>query len=312
MRWWKRVGSDVVGMNHRNRELVLRQNPPALIKLANDKLAAKAALSKLGIPLAETIAHVSMQRDFGLLHRLLFERGRGLVMKPAQGAGGRGITIFNGVTEDHYLPVAGLPWTRHQFAYQVCRILHGEFTVGLPVDQVLIEEKLETEADWIVPGLPSPPDLRIIVYQGVSIFAMARLPTLASRGKANLHQGGVGVGIDLEMGHTTHAICRERPIEHHPDSGEVLAGRIVDGLARCIMIAECCAQAVPLGYFGVDLMWDKRRGPCVLEVNARPGLAIQLANRSGLGTALQRGIALRDQKHAVPNMITSEMVTHHA
>jgi hypothetical protein len=37
-----------------------------------------------------------------------------------------------------------------------------------------------------------------------------------------------------------------------------------------------------LGYIGADVVLDARRGPMVLELNARPGLAIQLANRAGL------------------------------
>jgi glutathione synthase/RimK-type ligase-like ATP-grasp enzyme len=37
-----------------------------------------------------------------------------------------------------------------------------------------------------------------------------------------------------------------------------------------------------LGYLGVDLMIDEDKGPLMLEVNARPGLAIQLANGIGL------------------------------
>ena len=37
-----------------------------------------------------------------------------------------------------------------------------------------------------------------------------------------------------------------------------------------------------LGYQGVDLVLDKTKGPLILELNARPGLNIQIANRAGL------------------------------
>ncbi|MRR31196.1 alpha-L-glutamate ligase-like protein, partial [bacterium] len=43
-----------------------------------------------------------------------------------------------------------------------------------------------------------------------------------------------------------------------------------------------------LGYLGVDLVIDRDRGPLLLELNARPGLAIQLANRHGLRTRLDQ------------------------
>jgi D-alanine-D-alanine ligase-like ATP-grasp enzyme len=37
-----------------------------------------------------------------------------------------------------------------------------------------------------------------------------------------------------------------------------------------------------LGYFGADIVLDKEKGPFMLEMNARPGLAIQIANQEGL------------------------------
>jgi predicted ATP-grasp superfamily ATP-dependent carboligase len=47
------------------------------------------------------------------------------------------------------------------------------------------------------------------------------------------------------------------------------------------------AAAVGLGYLGVDIVLDPRRGPLLLEANARPGLAIQHANAAGLVPRLQ-------------------------
>jgi D-alanine-D-alanine ligase-like ATP-grasp enzyme len=37
-----------------------------------------------------------------------------------------------------------------------------------------------------------------------------------------------------------------------------------------------------LGYIGADIVLDRLRGPVLLELNARPGLAIQVANQCGL------------------------------
>ena len=42
------------------------------------------------------------------------------------------------------------------------------------------------------------------------------------------------------------------------------------------------AEAVGLGYIGVDIIIDAEEGPMLLEANARPGLAIQIANARGL------------------------------
>lgn len=48
-----------------------------------------------------------------------------------------------------------------------------------------------------------------------------------------------------------------------------------------------------MGYIGVDLVLDKDKGPLILELNARPGLSIQIANRSGL----VRRLKLVEQHH---------------
>jgi hypothetical protein len=47
-------------------------------------------------------------------------------------------------------------------------------------------------------------------------------------------------------------------------------------------MARRVADAVDLGYLGVDIVVDRDQGPLLLEANARPGLAIQIANGQGL------------------------------
>jgi hypothetical protein len=44
----------------------------------------------------------------------------------------------------------------------------------------------------------------------------------------------------------------------------------------------------------VDFVLDRDRGPLILELNARPGLAIQMANGNGLESRLSKVEALRD------------------
>ena len=40
-------------------------------------------------------------------------------------------------------------------------------------------------------------------------------------------------------------------------------------------------------YQGVDIVIDKDLGPLILELNARPGLNIQIANQTGIRTRLE-------------------------
>ncbi|HMW73587.1 MAG TPA: sugar-transfer associated ATP-grasp domain-containing protein, partial [Cellvibrionaceae bacterium] len=48
-----------------------------------------------------------------------------------------------------------------------------------------------------------------------------------------------------------------------------------------------CYDMTGLGYLGVDLVLDRDLGPLLLELNARPGLSIQIANKAGLLPRLQ-------------------------
>ncbi len=59
-----------------------------------------------------------------------------------------------------------------------------------------------------------------------------------------------------------------------------------------VLRIACAAQkAVPLGYAGVDVCLDERRGPVVLEINARPGIEIQNALQKGLVPDLEQALA---------------------
>ena len=59
-----------------------------------------------------------------------------------------------------------------------------------------------------------------------------------------------------------------------------------------LALSRKVAAAVGLGYVGVDIVVDAAHGPMLLEANARPGLAIQMANGQGLSprlAAIDRG-----------------------
>lgn len=279
----------VFGMNRRNRELVMRLNPAHAIDLANDKIASKRALERHGIPTPRLIADLHRAVDINAFVSMLRKLPEGFVIKPARGAQGRGVNIFTHVLEDGtFLPISGDPMPKSDFRHLIASILSGEFTSGRPQDSVLVEQRIHPDGDWVMAGLSGPPDLRILVMEGRALMAMVRMPTIRSGGRANLHRGAVGAGVDLETGRTTTAVWGGKAVEFHPDTGETLRGCLIQGFDRCIEIAQACHPATGLGYIGVDVMLDSHSGPSILEVNARPGLAIQVANRTGLGTALAR------------------------
>ncbi|HEX5272490.1 MAG TPA: sugar-transfer associated ATP-grasp domain-containing protein, partial [Gemmataceae bacterium] len=101
-----------------------------------------------------------------------------------------------------------------------------------------------------------------------------------------LHQGGIGTGVDLASGFTHHAVQRNRMVAAHPDTGVPVIGLRVPYWREVLDMSRRVARAVGLGYVGVDIVVDADRGPMLLEANARPGLAIQIANGRGLAPRL--------------------------
>jgi len=125
------------------------------------------------------------------------------------------------------------------------------------------------------------------------VMAMIRLPTRLSDGKANLHQGAIGVGIDIPTGITRRGVWGNAPISEHPDTEHSIAGLVIPRWQELMEMSSRCYELSGLGYVGVDFVLDRNQGPMILELNARPGLAIQIANGNGLGHRLAKVEALR-------------------
>ena len=140
------------------------------------------------------------------------------------------------------------------------------------------------------------PDTRVIVFQGFPVMCMMRLSTAASDGKANLHQGAVGVGICVRTGRAVRAVQHNEPIETHPDTEKQLSLLKVPHWQEVLELASSCYDMSGLGYIGTDIVLDRDRGPMLLELNARPGMAIQICNNAGLLPRL-RLIEAMTKKH---------------
>jgi hypothetical protein len=132
-------------------------------------------------------------------------------------------------------------------------------------------------------------------------MAMLRLPTQESRGRANLHQGAIGVGVDLSSGVTLSGIYKGKILEVVPGKKKKLNGLRIPKWTSALKTAVKVAELTGLVYCGVDLFIHPDNGPTVVELNANPGLSIQLANRAGLRRRLERveGLKIRDGDHGV-------------
>ena len=82
-------------------------------------------------------------------------------------------------------------------------------------------------------------------------------------------------------------VFQNRKVHQHPDTGAELIGLQIPNWMELLSLSTRCFELAPLGYLGVDVVLDRHLGPLVLELNARPGLSIQLANNKGLRPRLE-------------------------
>ena len=168
-------------------------------------------------------------------------------------------------------------------------ILDGSYSLSGIQDIAFFEERLKLLKLFKSYAYKGIPDIRIIVYNKVPVMAMLRLPTRESDGKANLQQGAIGVGIDMATGVTTTAVLgKGRIIEYVPGTRLVLSGIKIPYWKSILTMAVRAQEISSLGFLGADIAIDRDRGPVFLELNARPGLSIQVANLDGLLGRLRR------------------------
>lgn len=276
----------VLGLNRRNAEYTLRWNPRHLYPLVDDKLLTKQLAQRAGIAVPELYGVIEIEYQRRRLTTML-DPYQEFVIKPAQGSGGDGILIISGRKRGNYRKVNGQMLNEEELQHHVSNILSGMYSLGGHPDKALIEYRVNFAPVFEAVTYQGVPDIRIIVFLGVPVMAMVRLPTRMSDGKANLHQGAIGAGIDLATGATLTAVWQNEIVTEHPDTENAVTGVTIPEWDVLLRLAARCYELTGLGYQGVDIVLDKDKGPLVLELNARPGLNIQIANRAGLGPRLQ-------------------------
>jgi alpha-L-glutamate ligase-like protein len=278
---WELRELGVVGINRRNADLVLPNNPRRLYDLVDNKVRCKQLAEAHGIAVPETYRVIANPKEIRRFQRDFAVRDS-FVVKPARGSGGKGILVVAGREETHFIKPSGA-WIRgEEVRFHLQNIIAGLFSLGGKRDQALVEYRVKPAAVLTALSFQGAPDIRVVLYRGYPVMAMLRASTRESDGRSNLHQGAIGIGIDIATGRTVRAIHHGRRVDRHPDLKTGLIGIEIPGWPRILEIAATCQTMTGLGYLGVDLMIDEDRGPLMIEVNARPGLAIQLANGVGL------------------------------
>ena len=203
------------------------------------------------------------------------------------------ITRRNG---DNFIKSSGELLNLSDIRRHMSNCLAGLYSLAGTPDIVLIEDLIAFDDCFTGYSHEGVPDIRIIVFRGYPVMAMLRLATHSSDGKANLHQGAVGVGLAMDSGHALNAVQHSQRIETHPDTQRPLNEIAIPNWRQLLVLAARCCDMTGLGYIGADLVLDKHLGPQLLELNARPGLAIQVANGQGLVPRLRKIEALHEKR----------------
>lgn len=271
----------VLGLNKRNGDYILRFNPRRLYPLVDDKLKTKRLALQAGIAVPELYGVIETEHDIRRLPDIVKDRLE-FALKPAHGSAGDGIVVISGRSAGRYRTVSGTLLDEEYLKHHLSNAINGQFSLGGVQDVVIIEYMVRFSTLFERVAYQGVPDIRVIVFRGFPVMAMVRLPTRVSHGKANLHQGAVGAGIDISSGVTLNAVQGQRVVTEHPDTNHLIAGMQIPDWDVILDISARCYELTGLGYIGVDIVLDRDLGPLVLELNARPGLAIQIANQQGL------------------------------
>lgn len=277
----------ILSMNSRNLDYIRKYNPRSKYPLVDDKILTKDLADAAGIatpPVYEVVEFPSQTREFAERMKAYPE----FVVKPAKGSGGGGIIVVSGHTTKGFRRPSGKVMGFETMRYHLTNVMSGLYSLGGQTDKAIVQYRVHPDPFFNVLSSGGVPDIRLIVLLGVPVMGMLRLPTRESDGKANLHSGGIGAGVNMSTGETIHGVYRNTPITHHPDTQALIAGHIIPQWDKMLEMASRFYDITGLGYIGVDIVLDRDQGPMILEVNARPGIAIQVANQAGIKTRLQK------------------------
>ena len=286
----------VLGLNERNADFIMRLNPRRLYPRVDDKAITKALALQAGMAVPDLYGLIQNQGEVRRFGEIV-ENHASFVVKPAQGSGGDGILVVNGRNQRRaggFRLSSGMLISEAEIEYHLSNIVGGQYSLSGNRDKALIEYCVSFDPTFAEVSYQGVPDIRVIVYRGYPVMAMVRLPTRASDGKANLHQGAVGAGVCMSSGETLRGVLDNLVVDEHPDTGALISGLIIPQWDFILQSAARGYEVTGLGYLGVDMVIDRNKGPLILEMNARPGLNIQIANCTGLASRVRRVDQIHD------------------
>jgi alpha-L-glutamate ligase-like protein len=290
----------ILGLNARTQAFSYRYNTLRGKKNADSKIRTAAVLKATGIPYPQLFRKFRKPKEVLEFNwSTLPDR---FALKPSRGLGGEGIIVVRKRLEPEvWVTTQRTRVTAQDLKLHTLDILEGAYSMGNVPDVAFIQEFVGRHKCFRRYAFRGTPDIRIIIFNKVPVMAMLRLPTKESGGRANLHQGAIGVGVDIATGITTRAILHGDQIYYKPGTKRKLRGIKIPFWITCLETAVRAQEVSGLGYCGVDVVLHPEKGPMILELNAQPGLQIQLANGTGLRKRLERveDLAVRDAEHGV-------------
>jgi alpha-L-glutamate ligase-like protein len=287
----------VLGLNERNADYISRLNPRRFFPRVDNKVLTKELALAAGMAVPELFGLIQNQGEVRSFAQIVADRDS-FVIKPAQGSGGDGILVVTGRSQrrrDSYRLSSGVLISGAEIEHHISNIVSGQYSLSGNPDTALIEYCVRFDPVFAAVSHQGVPDVRVIVYRGYPAMAMVRLPTRASDGKANLHQGAVGTGVDMSIGQTLTGVLNNDIVDEHPDTGALISGLQIPQWDFILQSSARGYEVTGLGYLGVDMVIDIKRGPLILEMNARPGLNIQIANCTGLASRVARIDEIHDE-----------------
>ncbi len=281
-------------MNARNLLYIARYNSRSNKKFADDKIFTKRFLASRGVGVAKIYHTVSDYKQLSL--EFFNSLPESFVIKPNRGYGGGGILVIVTKKDNFWITASGKKLSGEFLYKHGIEILEGKYSISGISDTVIFEELLLPHKSFRTLTEIGLPDIRVIVFNLVPVMAMARIPTVESEGKANMELGAIAMGIDMGTGKTTGAAQASKFIKKMPN-GEPVVGFQIPFWEEILEMVSKIQNSTKIGFLGCDLVVTKT-GVKILEMNARSGLKIQIANKASLRARLEK---VADLKVLTPN-----------
>ncbi|MFA5871643.1 MAG: sugar-transfer associated ATP-grasp domain-containing protein [Parcubacteria group bacterium] len=265
-----------LGMNLRNY-LIREYNSFESLDLAKDKSGAKRLFSEHGIITPKTFFEIKSFSDLSKISLFPDE----FVIKPSRGFGGNGIMVLQKNSQG-FLDPSGEVFSENKIRKHIRKILDGEFSGHKEEDVAIVEERIFASPKITFKESAGLPDIRIFCVNYVPVMAMMRHSTKATRGRANLTVGAIGIGIDVETGRVTHLFSKKEEREFKLSDFDIPENFRVPHWKQLIEASIEASKLSQLSISGVDLIIDRNDRVVLIEINGRPGIEIQNVNKKSL------------------------------